>query len=1067
MVIETPAGELEEGHRDLIEQLAQLAADTTLPDGLGELATSWKEQLLYARERARARLRVLFLGEVGTGKSTLVAATTGLRLADASSSKPKSWSVLPVGAGRTTLGETRVVYEERDDIGLEVEPVPAADLKVELGLLARDHFAEVRGDSGAASLHGGEELYSLLREWLVPGDDDPREMIAAWAEGAPDADALYARFVEGVDPDHRAQPWTRTFPLDDGGRRSLRSELHALRFGEAGPHAPAPAATTIRLPAGALGPEIGEVIDTQGLDAKPSEGLIEGRADLQQRWDDPDTVFVVCSRFEKAPDDTSLALLEALAERADDEGEGPSLVIIDRREPPENAREARAHKRERKRREGECQDRLRRAEGLKRPPARVLVVDARTESGELVEHLVQLSSAERRRREAAWGETQGRARAVLGTLAVRRAEFFARSREIDLRLWWAWDAAIGSEDGARSTGSPVDALDRLGQAIARKVGVEHHAHVAAAVRRRGRYRRLDMAVLGSNLAAVTHALRYGAALRAVEGLAGRLVDGCEDARLVDHARLRIAEFRAGVAAYRASIRLAWRTRLSAYFASEGADGLWADCDPRWGMGSGYLRDVGRRFRRESREAGLRIDPALYEDGPAPRLPRPPLLRLSGVEVENFRGVSSGRLAIGRVTVLAGDNGLYKTGWIEAGAVALGALLPRLGAGRAPVVTVGDVHQEIREINGVPDLRRHLPVSLSVEAELVGRALSWTRRFAALPPEPDETPSDGEPRYEEQPLDESADEDGRGRTRILTEALASDDAVELPVLAYYGTKRLWPAELEADRGRREVGSRLDGYRGCMAPDSTHQYALDWIRRFTFSEMQRGQPIVQLGAVRRAVSDCVEDAEDFYYDVAHEELRLEMKDGRILPFRLLSDGYRNIVAMVADIAWRAAVLNPQLGVRAAQLAEGVVLIDEIDLHLHPKWQRRVIADLRRAFPKLQFVTTTHSPFVIQSLEPGQLINLDPDAEDAPYAGESPEDIAEHVMGVDVPQRSWRRQREAEVAERYYTLLEQIPGADEAELGRLRDELDALIEPYADNQAFAALLRRKRLVAEAQRG
>jgi predicted ATP-binding protein involved in virulence len=74
--------------------------------------------------------------------------------------------------------------------------------------------------------------------------------------------------------------------------------------------------------------------------------------------------------------------------------------------------------------------------------------------------------------------------------------------------------------------------------------------------------------------------------------------------------------------------------------------------------------------------------------------------------------------------------------------------------------------------------------------------------------------------------------------------------------------------------------------------------------------------------------------------------------------------NLVAMVADIAWRSSVLNPYLGEAAAVASEGVILIDEIDLHLHPRWQRHVLDDLRRTFPRLQFVATTHSPQIIAS-------------------------------------------------------------------------------------------------------
>jgi predicted ATP-binding protein involved in virulence len=93
--------------------------------------------------------------------------------------------------------------------------------------------------------------------------------------------------------------------------------------------------------------------------------------------------------------------------------------------------------------------------------------------------------------------------------------------------------------------------------------------------------------------------------------------------------------------------------------------------------------------------------------------------------------------------------------------------------------------------------------------------------------------------------------------------------------------------------------------------------------TLMELQRGAKSPQMAAVANAVCTCVGEARRFWFSVAYEELQIELQDGRVLPLSDLSDGYRNMVAMVADIAWRAAALNPQLGVEACTLAEGVVL------------------------------------------------------------------------------------------------------------------------------------------------
>jgi predicted ATP-binding protein involved in virulence len=93
-----------------------------------------------------------------------------------------------------------------------------------------------------------------------------------------------------------------------------------------------------------------------------------------------------------------------------------------------------------------------------------------------------------------------------------------------------------------------------------------------------------------------------------------------------------------------------------------------------------------------------------------------------------------------------------------------------------------------------------------------------------------------------------------------------------------------------------------------------------------------------------------------------------------FGQLSDGYRNLIGMVADIAYRCIKLNPHLGENVISHTPGIVLIDDLDLHLHPNWQKRIVADLKNIFTSIQFVATTHSPFIVQSLKADELINLD---------------------------------------------------------------------------------------------
>ena len=90
--------------------------------------------------------------------------------------------------------------------------------------------------------------------------------------------------------------------------------------------------------------------------------------------------------------------------------------------------------------------------------------------------------------------------------------------------------------------------------------------------------------------------------------------------------------------------------------------------------------------------------------------------------------------------------------------------------------------------------------------------------------------------------------------------------------------------------------------------------------------------------------------------------------------MSDGYKNTLSMIGDIAYRMAVLNPILGEQVLEKTPGIVLIDEIDLHLHPQWQQTILSDLHAIFPKVQFIVSSHAPAVINSVLREQIRILD---------------------------------------------------------------------------------------------
>ena len=131
-----------------------------------------------------------------------------------------------------------------------------------------------------------------------------------------------------------------------------------------------------------------------------------------------------------------------------------------------------------------------------------------------------------------------------------------------------------------------------------------------------------------------------------------------------------------------------------------------------------------------------------------------------------------------------------------------------------------------------------------------------------------------------------------------------------------------------------------------------------------------PDPQLEVVRSAMKQFLPQFDNL--SVRRSPLRMEVqKEGRVLTVNQLSDVEKCLIAMICDLARRLAIANP---LRKQPLdGEGVVLIDEIDLHLHPKWQRMVVPRLLQVFPNCQFIISTHSPHVITHVPPENLYRL----------------------------------------------------------------------------------------------
>jgi len=441
------------------------------------------------------------------------------------------------------------------------------------------------------------------------------------------------------------------------------------------------------------------------------------------------------------------------------------------------------------------------------------------------------------------------------------------------------------------------------------------------------------------------------------------------------------------------------------------------------------------------------------------------MRIDTLNVKNFKGFAAREFAFHpQFNLVVGVNGTGKTSLLDALSIALGSWLLGLrgyDTRHIRATEVSLVGFEQRATGNGSSHRTSItwesqyPCVIEAAGEVLGQYLTWARKLNT----PDGRTTYGDARN----IKDLAEQTDRKVRR--------GDEVILPLISYYGTGRLWdvPREQAQIRDEREVTgkealSRLAGYRNSVDPRLSVAELIRWIARQSWVTYQQGgQESATYIAVRDAITRHVEGALDVRFDASFGEVIVEIKDQGKQPFNNLSDGQRCMLAMVGDIAQKAATLNPHLGDQVLAQTPGVVLIDELDLHLHPKWQRHVIENLRATFPEIQFVATTHSPFLIQSLKPGELINLDPETS-GEYADKSIEDITENIMGVKLPQKSERYQRMMHAAEAYFRLLrEPRPRADDA-IEKAQQRLNELAAPFSDDPAFQALLKLER---ETQRG
>ena len=249
---------------------------------------------------------------------------------------------------------------------------------------------------------------------------------------------------------------------------------------------------------------------------------------------------------------------------------------------------------------------------------------------------------------------------------------------------------------------------------------------------------------------------------------------------------------------------------------------------------------------------------------------------------------------------------------------------------------------------------------------------------------------------------------------------SDEIQVYPLVLYLSSARLWNENRTGEI--EKIPGRTDAYQRCLDPKRGNQSSFEYIKLLgnLATEENDGMPLpayeVIMDAVKYSLEEELLPEQQVIYSSRYGEIAIKNPDGTVINFSALSDGYRNVIKIVTDIATKMCILNPYLGRDTLKKTPGVVVIDELDLSLHPTWQRRIVRILKELFPMVQFICATHSPFIIQSLEPGELIALDTFL-DEEYSGQSIEDIAEDIMKVPMVQYSEKKMKMYKAAEEYF--------------------------------------------------
>jgi predicted ATP-binding protein involved in virulence len=364
------------------------------------------------------------------------------------------------------------------------------------------------------------------------------------------------------------------------------------------------------------------------------------------------------------------------------------------------------------------------------------------------------------------------------------------------------------------------------------------------------------------------------------------------------------------------------------------------------------------------------------------------MKLRTLYLKNFRCFDEIEIEFDPLlTVLVADNGQGKTSILDAIAIGFGRMLTRL-----PKVSGILIKETDLRIDGKNKLTPF--VQYFLEAETAENAvIQWSSTLLR-----DKARSTIEHTYDHEykPGKFAGIKQLTKYADTLLDREINGVPYMMPVIAYYGTNRVFQEEIQRRRNFRKQFSRFEALEGALDARARFKASLEWFNAMEDDERRKQQEtksfdyrLPELESVREAIQSMLPEFSNPRIESRPMRFVIDRKlENATRTYRItqLSDGYRAVLALVMDLARRMAEANPPDITKTNPLHQvALVLIDEIDLHLHPSWQQRILEDLRRTFPNTQFIVTTHSPQVLSTVKSENIRNLK--IRDGKYIAEIP--------------------------------------------------------------------------------